>query len=148
MTSGRATPPLLKNLNERTVLDAIRSYAPDSRAEIVRRVERALDGAARVGFPAGLGAEDPHGVWTALQEALGRPVFEVPTLPPSVPGMRVFKTLRARLRENGGRIVLNSMAVGAVLYPIAVETSSASAMRNLALVRSPAQAVTTPNDER
>jgi len=34
----RATPPLLKNLNERTVLDAIRSFAPVSRAEISRRV--------------------------------------------------------------------------------------------------------------
>ena len=34
----RATPPLLKNLNERTVLDAIRSYSPVSRAEISRRV--------------------------------------------------------------------------------------------------------------
>ncbi len=34
----RATPPLLKDLNERTVLDAIRSYAPVSRAEISRRV--------------------------------------------------------------------------------------------------------------
>jgi predicted NBD/HSP70 family sugar kinase len=38
MASSRATPPLLKNLNERTVLDAIRSYAPVSRAEISRRV--------------------------------------------------------------------------------------------------------------
>jgi predicted NBD/HSP70 family sugar kinase len=38
MAAGRATPPLLKNLNERTVLDAIRSYAPVSRAEISRRV--------------------------------------------------------------------------------------------------------------
>jgi predicted NBD/HSP70 family sugar kinase len=38
MPSSRATPPLLKNLNERTVLDAIRSYSPVSRAEISRRV--------------------------------------------------------------------------------------------------------------
>jgi predicted NBD/HSP70 family sugar kinase len=37
MTS-RATPPLLKDLNERTVLEAIRSGAPISRAEISRRV--------------------------------------------------------------------------------------------------------------
>jgi predicted NBD/HSP70 family sugar kinase len=36
--ANRATPPLLKSLNERTVLDAIRSYAPVSRAEISRRV--------------------------------------------------------------------------------------------------------------
>jgi predicted NBD/HSP70 family sugar kinase len=33
----RATPPLLKALNERTVLDAIRDLAPISRAEISRR---------------------------------------------------------------------------------------------------------------
>jgi predicted NBD/HSP70 family sugar kinase len=38
MVTSRATPPLLKDLNERTVLDAIRSYAPVSRAEISRRV--------------------------------------------------------------------------------------------------------------
>src|SRR5438045_4978511 len=35
--SGRATPPLLRDLNERTVLDTIRSGAPISRAEIARR---------------------------------------------------------------------------------------------------------------
>jgi predicted NBD/HSP70 family sugar kinase len=34
----RATPPLLKDLNERTVLEAIRASAPISRAEISRRV--------------------------------------------------------------------------------------------------------------
>ena len=33
----RATPPLLRNLNERTVLEAIRTGAPISRAEISRR---------------------------------------------------------------------------------------------------------------
>src|SRR5881296_3941560 len=34
---SRATPPLLKRLNERTVLEAIRAGAPISRAEISRR---------------------------------------------------------------------------------------------------------------
>jgi predicted NBD/HSP70 family sugar kinase len=37
MTVQRATPPLLKRLNERTVLEAIRAGAPISRAEISRR---------------------------------------------------------------------------------------------------------------
>jgi predicted NBD/HSP70 family sugar kinase len=37
MRSPRATPPLLKRLNERTVLEAIREAAPISRAEIARR---------------------------------------------------------------------------------------------------------------
>jgi predicted NBD/HSP70 family sugar kinase/biotin operon repressor len=35
--SGRAIPPLLKDLNERTVLETIRAGAPVSRAEISRR---------------------------------------------------------------------------------------------------------------
>jgi len=35
--TGRATPPLLRALNERTVLDAIRTGSPISRAEISRR---------------------------------------------------------------------------------------------------------------
>jgi predicted NBD/HSP70 family sugar kinase len=38
MAATRATPPLLKDLNERTVLEAIRASAPISRAEISRRV--------------------------------------------------------------------------------------------------------------
>ena len=38
MRLTRATPPLLKDLNQRTVLDAIRDGAPISRAEISRRV--------------------------------------------------------------------------------------------------------------
>src|SRR4051794_17693393 len=37
-TTRRATPPLLKDLNERTVLETIRSEPPISRAEISRRV--------------------------------------------------------------------------------------------------------------
>src|SRR5256886_13337746 len=37
MATTRATPPLLKHLNERTVLETIRAAAPISRAEISRR---------------------------------------------------------------------------------------------------------------
>src|SRR6188768_2240108 len=37
LQAARATPPLLKDLNERTVLEAIRAGAPISRAEISRR---------------------------------------------------------------------------------------------------------------
>ena len=94
---------------------------PGVRAEVAAEVAAALDGAARVGFPAGLGLEDPHAVWTDLQERLGRPVFEIPTLPPSVPGMRVARTLRDRLRERGGRIIVNSEAIGPALAGDRVE---------------------------
>src|SRR4029078_8927656 len=52
-------------------------------------------------------------VWTELERALGRPVFEIPTLPPSVPGMRVFAILREALRRAGGTVILNNIVVGA-----------------------------------
>jgi glycerol-3-phosphate dehydrogenase subunit B len=65
----------------------------------------------RVAFPAVLGIADAHGAWADMQERLGLPVFEVPTLPPSVPGMRVFAVLRDALRRAGGKVILNAVVV-------------------------------------
>jgi glycerol-3-phosphate dehydrogenase subunit B len=67
----------------------------------------------RVGIPAVLGIADPHGAWSDLERRLGREVFEIPTLPPSVPGMRLFEILRSALRAAGGRLVLGSEVVHA-----------------------------------
>lgn len=72
-----------------------------------------LRGDERVGLPAMLGLSDPHGVWSDLEQRLGREVFEIPTLPPSVPGMRIFVILRDALRAAGGRLMLGSEVVAA-----------------------------------
>lgn len=64
MDLTRATPPLLKHLNERTVLEAIRAGAPISRAEISRRVgisKPTVSLALRSLAQAGLVREAPHG---------------------------------------------------------------------------------------
>jgi len=63
-------------------------------------------------LPAVLSIGDPHGVWETLQRSAGRPVCEIPTLPPSVPGLRLFDTLRTLLRRAGGRLVTGSYVVG------------------------------------
>ena len=87
---------------------------PAFRGQVVAQlVARKLGAEERVAFPAVLGIADPHGVWTALEHGLGRRVFEVPTLPPSVPGMRVFAILREALRRAGGSVRLNNVVVGA-----------------------------------
>jgi glycerol-3-phosphate dehydrogenase subunit B len=83
------------------------------RHAIVAQLASRLGADERVAFPAVLGIADPHGTWTALEHELGRPVFEVPTLPPSVPGMRVFAVLREALRRAGGELILNNVVVGA-----------------------------------
>jgi glycerol-3-phosphate dehydrogenase subunit B len=89
---------------------------PAFRGEVVAQVcGRSLRGDERVAFPAVLGIADPHAAWTALEHGLGHPVFEVPTLPPSVPGMRLFAILREALRRAGGSLILNNVVVGAEL---------------------------------
>ena len=86
---------------------------PTFRSRVAIRLVSRLHGAEHVALPAVLGIAEPHAAWADLQDRLGHPVFEVPTLPPSVPGMRVFATLRERLRRAGGRLVLNNVVTGA-----------------------------------
>jgi glycerol-3-phosphate dehydrogenase subunit B len=82
------------------------------RAAFAARLAPLLGAEERVALPAMLGLRDPHAAWVDLEQRLGRAVFEVPTLPPSVSGMRLFEVLRAALRGAGGRLVLGSEVVG------------------------------------
>ncbi|HTX07105.1 MAG TPA: anaerobic glycerol-3-phosphate dehydrogenase subunit GlpB [Solirubrobacteraceae bacterium] len=84
---------------------------PAWRADFAARLALKLGADERVGLPAMLGARDPHGAWTDLEQRLGRPVFEIPTLPPSVPGMRLYEILRTALRRAGGRLVLGAEVI-------------------------------------
>ena len=56
-------------------------------------------------LPAVLSLRRPHATWALLRERLECEVCEVPTLPPSVPGSRLFDTLRLLLRDAGGQLV-------------------------------------------
>jgi glycerol-3-phosphate dehydrogenase subunit B len=84
---------------------------PAFRAEVAAQLAGRLGAEERVAFPAVLGTAGA--AWAELQDRLARPVFEVPTLPPSVPGMRVFAALRERLRRAGARVILNAVVTGA-----------------------------------
>lgn len=60
-----------------------------------------------VGLPAVLGLSERN-AWHDLSDKLGRPVFEIPLPPPSVPGMRLNQTLTAAVTAAGVRVVLGS----------------------------------------
>ena len=83
----------------------------DVRASVAAQLKPRLDGATRVGFPTVLGLEHHTEAWRDLQDRLGVPVFEIPTLPPSVPGIRLYDALKAALTRAGVPILLD-MAVG------------------------------------
>ena len=85
---------------------------PSFRAAFAARLVPLLRSGERVALPAIVGLRDPHGAWSDLERRLGRAVFEIPTLPPSASGMRVYNALLAALRAAGGRVVLGAEVVG------------------------------------
>ena len=71
------------------------------RENIGREIKKQLQGETRVGFPALLGMHDPFQVKEDLEEIVGAKVFEIPILPPSIPGMRIFNRFKEWLIQKG-----------------------------------------------
>lgn len=90
------------------------------RERVAAQIRARLNGATaqknyRVGMPAVLGLDDYPGAWRHLQDLIGVPVFEIPTLPPSVPGMRLYNIFKNALGHAGVQFLLN-MPVGRGLW--------------------------------
>jgi glycerol-3-phosphate dehydrogenase subunit B len=66
----------------------------------------------RVGLPALLGLHRHGEVITRLQELVETPIFEIPLLPPSVPGLRLYHVLLARLEQLGVRVEIGLEVTG------------------------------------
>ena len=58
-----------------------------------------------VGFPAILGLRGAKKVFADLQTRIGAPIFEIPTLPPSVPGLRLKEAFESHLLKIGVRFL-------------------------------------------
>jgi glycerol-3-phosphate dehydrogenase subunit B len=87
----------------------------DTTVELVEALKPHLGNAERIGFPAILGTSDALGVVRALESLLGRRVFEIPGLPPSVPGMRLHKILVEAIQKSGGQVFAGMEAVSGKL---------------------------------
>jgi glycerol-3-phosphate dehydrogenase subunit B len=94
------TVHLAEGLEERARLDAL--------AAALRPV---IEPGERVLFPAILGLQQHTETVAYLADALAAPVAEVPTLPPSVAGLRLYHALAATLTGAGGRIETNMTAI-------------------------------------
>ncbi|MDL2272123.1 glycerol-3-phosphate dehydrogenase subunit GlpB [Desulfovibrio sp. OttesenSCG-928-I05] len=76
---------------------------PATREALAESIKAALaeSGAQCVGLPAVLGIYNSATVQEHLSALLGVPVFEIPTLPPGVPGIRLRETVDDVLRAKG-----------------------------------------------
>ena len=86
------------------------------RRQVIQFLSSRLKSIDRIGFPAVLGLGRHQEVLADLEKGLGKPVFEISALPPSVPGRRLFDALKAALLKAGGRLIVGSPVVdGAIV---------------------------------
>ena len=74
---------------------------------VANEIKKVLSGKSqikpqRIGFPAVLGLEKSQQVREHLENLLGLPVFEIPTLPPSIPGIRLSRILVSAIERRRG----------------------------------------------
>ena len=84
------------------------------------------DAPKRIGLPAVMGLEQPLTAKQHLDSALGIELFEIPILPPSVPGARLFNILRDDFQNHGGQLILGPMATGRIAGARAVVSADAN----------------------
>jgi glycerol-3-phosphate dehydrogenase subunit B len=74
---------------------------PSFREFIVTEIKKDLRDEEWIGFPAVLGVNDPMAVRKDLEKRIGASVFEIPVLPPSIPGLRIFNRFKECLIQKG-----------------------------------------------
>lgn len=82
------------------------------RAALAAQLGPLLRPGERVAFPAVLGMNAALEALADLETRLGAPVFEIPTLPPSIPGIRIFNAFDRLLRTAGARVQIGHPVVG------------------------------------
>jgi glycerol-3-phosphate dehydrogenase subunit B len=84
--------------------------------QVQRRLAETLRGLVapgeRIGLPAILGLHRHAEAMELIARVAGAPVFEIPTLPPSVPGIRLTTALRRHLGQLGVRVEVGMEAIG------------------------------------
>ena len=91
-TSRVFTRPMAQQLELREV-----------REQLAQRVRLHVREGETVGMPAVFGFRRSHEMVAEFEEAIGTSLFEIPTLPASIPGLRIKEAFEAGLRRRGVR---------------------------------------------
>ncbi|MBW2589403.1 MAG: glycerol-3-phosphate dehydrogenase subunit GlpB [Deltaproteobacteria bacterium] len=78
----------------------------ENRKALAKIVIPHLKDARMVGFPAIFGINDSVEIYRDLQDLIGVPIFEIPTMPPSITGLRIKETFESQLSKKGVRLLL------------------------------------------
>lgn len=87
------------------------------RQGLVRALGPHLGGVETVGLPAVLGISRPAAVLQDVEQRLGMPVFEIPTMPPGTTGLRLKETFERGLGAKGVTLFLENRVFRAATAP-------------------------------
>jgi glycerol-3-phosphate dehydrogenase subunit B len=104
-------PPIRRHLDFTPTIFAQLFEDPAFRVVVGKQLRALRRDATRIGLPSILGTRHAASIVAELSEQAGAPVFEIPTLPPSVPGIRLYDILSAAFQRAGGRIQIGSWVV-------------------------------------
>ncbi len=74
---------------------------PGTRAKFAKLLKEAAGEAKVIGLPALLGMHRPDLVRSELEQLTGLTIFEIPTMPPSVPGIRLREMFEQVFPQKG-----------------------------------------------
>jgi glycerol-3-phosphate dehydrogenase subunit B len=116
---GRAARALVlptKLITQRSDANTVILAAEIDKPEHCKALGAALKAAVRpgerIGLPAILGLNDHGRTMQVLGDMAGAPIFEIPTLPPSVPGLRLTAALRRLLDHQNVRVEVGMEVIG------------------------------------
>ena len=95
---------------------------PSFRERIGKEIRAQKRNDTRIGLPATLGLRDPMEIKKDLEQIIEADVFEIPTLPPSLPGKRMFTRFKEWLIRNGTTWLLGHFVSGATVSGRRCET--------------------------
>lgn len=114
VSAARAEIPGLPSFNEVYTERIARALeVVENREKLARSIRPHLKNAEIVGLPAILGINRSGEIMADLERRIGVPLFEIPTMPPSVPGLRLKEAFEQHLPLKGVDLISHQQVLRA-----------------------------------
>lgn len=117
IVTGEVTLPIYsrtsRNPHEFRSIDIARIFDSERYLRnIADQIRKAAAGASFAGLPAFIGISNYNKIHRRLSELTGLLIYEIPTLPPSILGMRIDDALKTRFADLGGEFIAGDKVKG------------------------------------
>jgi len=111
---------------------------PVAQEQLADLIQPLLNGAETIGLPAILGLQAPDRVRARLEQLTGATLFEIPTIPPGVPGIRLREAFERELPRRGVLLEPQNTVSEAILRSTGVDLTVQGALDDLRIEASAA----------